>query len=281
MKRHARKIIGISLLIPASIIFLIFRSPDKDLIKVCYFDVGQGDAAMIEKGDFQVLIDGGPDAEILEKLPKIMALADRKIDIIILSHPHADHIVGINEVLSRYSVGEVYGSGVVSDSDQYLKFLNNLKEKNLALKIPLINSILNFPAGKIRFLFPGEEFVKQSIDNMNNSSVVLEFCSVSNCFLFTGDLEVDRHSDLIPYLGKDSVVKASHHGSRNGYSKELYDLTKPEYTVISAGADNNYGHPNQETLDGLNKHNIQILRTDQDGDICFSIDKDGKLKKEK
>ena len=278
MRKHATKIIGVSLLLPISIIFLIFRSSAQDLTKVCYFDVGQGDGAMISKGDFQILIDGGPDSKLLEKLPKMMSLQDRKIDIIILSHPHADHIVGINEVLSRYTVGQVYGTGVVAESDQYLKFLNSLKDKNLSLLVPEINSTLNPPPGQIRFLFPGGEYVKQKIDNLNNSSLVLDFCAQQNCFLFTGDLEADRQSDLLANLSKDAVVKVAHHGSKNAYLSPLYDKAQPEFAVISDGLNNQFGHPNQETLTGLNQHNIQISRTDQDGDVCFEIDKSGKLK---
>lgn len=236
---------------------------------------------MISKGDFQILIDGGPDAKVLEKLPKMMALEDRKIDLIILPHPHADHIVGINEVLARYTVGQVYGTGVVAESDQYLKFLNSLKDKNLSLSVPQIDSTIEVPPGQIRFLYPGGEYVKQKIDNLNNSSLVLDFCAQENCFLLTGDIEADRQSDLLPNLSKESVVKVAHHGSKNAYLSSVYDKANPEFAVISDGLNNQFGHPNQETLDGLNQHNIQISRTDQDGDICFEIDKAGKLSRSK
>jgi len=261
----------------------IAKSPQPDGVGIYFFDVGQGDAELIQKGDFQILIDGGPDDKILAEIGKIMPLTDRQIDIVILTHPHADHLRGINLILDRYSVGTVYGSAVLDTTNGYLEFLNKVKDKNVSFKAPeLYDKIIPFADSEIDFLWPGDKYKSQNLSNLNNSSEVTKFCYFEKCVLFTGDLETDEQSAMFEYYTQKNllqifqadILKVAHHGSRNGTNEQLLKNVKPKYAVIEVGADNNYGHPHASTLELLKKFNVVTFRTDQKGTVKFILTKD-------
>jgi len=256
------------------------KIPAQNNAEIFFFDVGQGDAEMIQKGDFQILIDGGPDDKILSEIGQIMPLTDHKIDVIILTHPHADHLRGINLILDRYSVGTIYGSAVLDTTDGYLEFLNKIKDKNISFKVPgIYEKIIPFANSELDFLWPGDKYKSTTLANLNNSSLVSKFCYYSKCIIFTGDIEteeittmVDYYAsrDLMPVFHAD-VLKISHHGSRNGASEDFFKAVAPNYAIIEVGSDNKYGHPHAELLELLKKLAIPVYRTDLDGTIKFDI----------
>lgn len=273
---------GIIWTLAAALFFIsasIYRSYDKpvDQLQIFFFDVGQGDSALIQKGEQQTLIDGGPDDQVLAELGKVMPVWDRKIETIILSHPHADHLTGLNLVLDRYEVGKIYSTGVVYSTNQYLEFLEKIKSKSINYSVPAIGEKINLLDGKIEFLWPGEKYQKETPDNLNNSSIVFNFCQISSCVLFTGDQENDEQEAMLNYFEqkdeldkfKAEIIKVSHHGSRNGSSRKLYEIVIPKYAVISVGEGNSFGHPHQGTLDLLNEFGIKTLRMDQDDSVQF------------
>jgi len=279
MKATFKIIISLLALLLISVTYKVVQSPlTTDGATIYFFDVGQGDAALIQKDHFQILIDGGPNDKVLAELGRVMPLGDRSIEKIILTHPHADHITGLNLVLDRYEVSEVISSGVISSSNQYIEFLNKIKDKDIPLIIPSIGEKDQlFDNGTMEYLWPGDEYMQKEISNLNNSSVVSRFCYFENCTLFAGDIETDaqsemfaKNSDRLPDFAA-KIIKISHHGSKNGSNNALFDNVKPGAAVISAGKDNQFGHPHTVTLDLLKSFNITTLRTDQNSTIEFRL----------
>ena len=277
-------LLGLALVFAASTLWQSYQADSSgDLLKVHFLDVGQGDAELISKGDFQILIDGGPDDKVLVELGKVMPRWDRKIEIIILTHPHADHLVGLNSVLDHYEIGEVYGSGVVSASPIYLNFLEKLKQKNFKLIVPEVGSVKELTdVGRINFLWPGSQFERKTAENLNNSSLVLRFCDLQSCFLFAGDAEIEEQQAILEHY-KDSldllvadVYKIPHHGSKNAVSREFIAAVAPRYAVFEVGAQNQFGHPSENALEEASSFGAKILRTDQEGTFVFTV-KDGRL----
>lgn len=275
----------------------IARSPEPGQVKLYFFDVGQGDSALIQRGDYQILIDGGPDGEVLKRIGQVMPITDRKIETVILSHPHADHLIGLNQVLERYEIGSIYFNGAAHTSSQYLEFLATIKAKNVSASVPPIGQeIAPFPNAVLEFLWPGEAFQGKTscddenqnaakkydsskdsdcIGNLNSTSIVNRFCYFDQCSLFLGDLENDGQLEMLSKTEKDKfkaqILKVAHHGSSNGTNKEMILSVNPRWAVISVGADNNYGHPHQASLKLLSDFGIKILRTDKDGTIQFTL----------
>lgn len=290
----------------------IVKSPTADEIngsaQIFFLNVGQGDSELIQKGNYQILIDGGPDDSVLSELGKVMPLADRKIETVILTHPHADHLVGLNQIIDRYEIGTIYVTGVVHTSNAYLEFLEKAKNKNINTEVSDIGEkLIPFDNGNLEFLWPGKVYAGKSAEdnNLNNTSLVSRFCYSSHCALLTGDLEIDGQDEMfaschserseesssnaaldpsaLPQDDKcnfqSEILKIAHHGSMNGTNQELLDIVKPKYAVIEVGADNKFGHPHAGTLDLLQKANIQQYRTDRDGTVEFNISEEGIIKK--
>ena len=267
-------------------------------LEVIFFDVGQGDAILINTPENkQILIDGGPDNMILDKLAEYLAWNDKSIDVVVLTHPHADHVTGLVQVLERFNIDEVWITGVVYASSAYLEFLNLIKEKNIPAKIIFAcgqgkqkvaiiseeqkekiecEDEINFENNiKITFLWPLENLSGKNSDNLNNSSIVFRLDYNDSSLLFTGDIEEEAENGIIGtanvltgYLQAD-ILKVPHHGSSSSFHQALLDLISPKYAVISVGQDNPFGHPSLRTLRRLERMNINILRTDKHGDIVF------------
>ena len=278
MKTATKVILSILILLAVFLIVEIVRSPDKNSVQIYYFNVGQGDAELIQKGDYQILIDGGPDDTILSELGKAMPLTDRYIEVLILTHPHADHLTGINQVLERYQIGQIYLSGGTTTSNTYLEFLNTVKAKSISTKIPSIDETIKpFEDSKLTFFWPSDKYLDRSVENLNNSSEVVKFCYFTECALFLGDQETDEQKLMFSELDKRqinysaSILKISHHGSSNGTDQTALEKIKPEYAVIEVGANNKFGHPHAATLDLLSKAGIKTYRTDRDGTVKFQL----------
>lgn len=250
----------------------VFTSTEKNL-EVTFLDVGQGDSALIEFPDGKsALIDGGPDKKVLESLGKEMPFYRRKIDIIFLSHPHADHLAGIIHVIKRYDVGRVAITDAVHTSPEYEEFLGVVKEKDIPVTKAVRGTRFNFGNSiEARVLYPLQNMSQDN--NLNNTSQVLVLTNKKDDFLFMGDLEKDATSSMIAMEGdlKTDVLKTPHHGSQDAFNEDIYKKTGARYAVISVGK-NKYGHPYSALLDFLQASNIKTLRTDEGGDIKFVSD---------
>lgn len=260
----------IGLLFVAVIVWVfVFIQESNNLLKIEFFDVGQGDAEFIETPDKkQILIDGGPDMSILEKLGRAMPFYDRYIDLMILTHPEADHISGLIEVLKRYNVGAVITTGVVRDTEEYNQWINLLKEKNVPIFIAESGGIIDLGNGiNFNILYPLENLAGRKISNSNNTSIVGKLIFGEFETLFTGDIEKSAENKLISMdadLNAD-ILKIAHHGSKTSSTEGFLKAVNALVAVIGVGKNNRYGHPHQEVLERL--ENLEILQTGKDGDI--------------
>lgn len=243
---------------------------------VAFFDVGQGDAIFIEAPNGnQVLIDGGRGKAILRELAKVMPFYDRHIDVIIATHPDADHIGGLIDVLERYEVGIFLEPGAASNNGYYRALEETVEEKKIE-KIIARRGMRIYLDGKTRMdiLHPDGKF---AVRDTNDSSIVARLIYNQNEFMLTGDAP-KRVEEYLIKISESSeelqsdVLKAGHHGSRTSTSELFVKAIKPQYAVISSGKNNSYGHPHKEALDILSKYGAKILRTDKEEMILFQSD---------
>ena len=243
-------------------------------LTVAFLDVGQGDAIFIQAPNGnQILIDGGQNKAVLRELSKIMPFYDRSIDVVIQTHPDADHIGGLVEVLRRYDVGLVVESGVGSESPIYREIQRIIEKKEIKNVLAQRGMRVDIDDGTyIDVLFPDR---KVGDLDPNDASVVLKLVYGDNSFLLTGDSPKKIEKYLV-YLNEDvldvDVLKIGHHGSKTSTSELFLGYASPEFAIISSGEDNSYGHPHEEVLDILEKFEIEILRTDESGTIVLKSD---------
>jgi competence protein ComEC len=238
------------------------------------FDVGQGDAMMLEtpQGD-QVLIDGGPDDSITQELSHVMSLNDKDIDLVIVSHNHADHLTGIVEVLKRYTVHKIWISGAIHTTDTYRKFLEEIKKNQIPTEIVKAGTKVTFHDLAGIVLFPFEKQTGKLPDNQHDANIVTYWQFGQQSILAMGDAGIEHEQQLLArgLLRRVTILKVGHHGSATSTSAQLLAKTLPKIAVIQVGAHNRYGHPAPATLKRLTDLKIPILRTDQLGTIRFDI----------
>lgn len=251
-------------------------------LEVNFFDVGQGDAILIQTPlRHQVLIDGGPDSKIIKKLSKEMPFWDRTIDLIILTHPERDHLFGLLEVLKSYKVENILWTGIVRKIPEYDEWQKLIEKEKAKIKIAKSGQKISCQncEWKMEILYPFEVLEGIEFENSNDTSIVLKLIFGKNCFLFTGDI-TKNVEDLFSFAHKlentkCEVLKVAHHGSKTSTSEDFLKIFSPQIAIISVGK-NEYGHPHKEVLEILEKYGIKILRTDKDGDIKIISD-GGKL----
>ena len=286
--RKKKILIIILALIAINIYFLaraVFSFSLDDKMRVIFFDVGQGDASLVMADGLNILIDGGPDKKVVEKLDKYLPFWDREIDIMVLTHPHADHVAGLIDVFKKYQVDEVWMTGVLHSSYEYLEFLEIARDSGMATRMVGRDAINRVSATniKIEILYPREDLFEKTVDNLNNSSIVLRISYKDKSFLFAGDIEEKADAELCekPLLShplegegniRSDVLKIAHHGSANASTQCFLEAVKPEITVISAGRDNDFGMPSLRILNRLERMGIGVFRTDEDGDVIMETD---------
>lgn len=277
-------ILAILLLVAVFSGYAAWREEGNGVLTVAFLDVGQGDSIFIEAPNGnQVLIDGGPNKAVLRELSKIMPFYDRSIDVVLATHADSDHIGGLPDVLEKYKVGLFLETGVPSDSAVYQELesrILNYESSGKTKKILARRGMeIDFGQGAIlEILFP--IIIFEGMET-NSSSIVARLVYGENEFLLTGDSPIAIENYLIFQEDLKSsndnslqsdVLKVGHHGSKTSTSPKFIEAVAPEYAVISVGADNKYGHPNQEVVDLFNKLGIKTLRTDINGRIIFKSD---------
>ncbi len=242
--------------------------------EVVFFDVGQGDAALINlPGDNEILIDGGPDNSVLYKLGQYLPIYNRDIELMILTHPHSDHLNGLLDVLQRYKVEQVlYNNKVEKGDENYEKFLAAINSISFISPI----SPINLGGGnflEIIYPWPGAE--NESSDDLNNTSLVLRLTLADGQkFLFAADASVRVEEEILQKYSAEfltaDVLKIGHHGSEYSSSEKFLEAMKPAWAIISVG-ENKFGHPSLRTIRRLERVGIQIWRTDELGDKKIGI----------
>jgi competence protein ComEC len=252
-----------------------FYSRPSPNLNLYFLDVGQGDAIYIRTPTGEdALIDGGPDDSILQKLGEVMPPTDHEINLVILSHPHADHLKGLLEVLSRYKVDEILQTDVEYDSETFLTWQKQILDKQIPNHLARAGVERNLGEAKILILYPDDSFVGQKIDNLNNASVVSKVSYKNFAALLPGDLEKDKQAKLLETRQDFSaqVFKIPHHGSDTAANQPFLEAVSPKLAIISVGKDNKYGLPGQMIFEILKKINTQVLQTSQNGTIKVETD---------
>lgn len=272
-------------------------------LKIYFFDVGQGDSIFIKTPEGRdILIDGGPNSTVLQRLGEALPFWDRTIDMAVLTHPHADHIDGLNDVLKRYKVDTVLESDLVNEPES-MQYFNSLISKGFevesAVVLPVSTSGENStgtdirtggtPAGRMS-VQKGDHFnleqdltldilypLSLQIDekDLNDDSIVMRLTYKGKKFLFTGDATTNVEEKLMEDDLKSDFLKVGHHGSRYSSSEKFLNAVKPAISIISVGEGNSFGHPTQDTLDRLSAVGSRTLRTDKSGTVEVEMENTG------
>ena len=240
-----------------------------DELVVHYLDVGQADAILVElPGDETMLIDAGEASSADKIISKVQSLGYEKLDYVIGTHPHADHIGGMARVISEFEVGLIYMPRVASTSKTYENLLETISNKNLKIKSGKTGvEVFNKENLQALMVAPNSD----AYSGYNNYSIVLRLVYGNTAFLFTGDAEEKSEMEITGDVQAD-VLKLGHHGSETSSSEEFLARVKPKYAVISVGEDNKYNHPALETIKRVEKYTSNIYRTDKNGDITITSD---------
>lgn len=249
------------------------------LLKIYFFDVGQGDSIFVEAPNGnQVLVDGGPDNTVAQKLGETMPFYDKDVDLVVLTHSDADHITGLIEVLERYEVEDIVYSNIVRNSAVYKAWQKAVAEEGANIIDPVGGlpragrggKVIDLGSGAtLTVLHPAESLVDKVLEKTNNDSVVLMLKYGETEILLTGDIEAKAERQII-LSGADldaDILKVAHHGSKTSTLAEFLYEVSPQVAVIQVGAKNRYGHPTQEVLKRLEDYGIKYYRNDINGDI--------------
>ncbi len=260
-----------------SIVLVISKLKEEDMMaKVHMLNIGQGDSFLIEAPNgAQVLIDGGRDASVLSELSKVMTWNDKNIDVVIATHPDADHVGGLVDVIKRYNVGLFLTSDVYSDTQIYKSLLQAVADKKIPAYFVRAGMALGLDQqNKESFtvLFPDRDTHNWET---NTASVVGRLQIGDRSALFTGDSPVAIEKYLaktVPELLDVDILKLGHHGSKTSTSPEYLKATTPQLALISAGVNNSYGHPHKEVLDLLKQFGIPYISTQTSDTITLVTD---------
>ncbi len=239
---------------------------NSDTLKVYITDVGQADSILIRDGNYNALIDAGnnSDGERLVKYYKELGITNFKY--VFASHPHEDHIGGMDDIINNFDIENFYMPDKLSTTNTFEDMLDALERKNLKYIVPKVNDKLSLNNSNIDVIYVGSD-----VTDINDSSIVLKLNYFSNSFLFTGDLGSNKEKEILNSGAniKADVLKVGHHGSSYSTASSFLDKVNPSFAVISVGKDNIYKHPASSTLEKLNKRGIKVYRTDLDGTILF------------
>ncbi len=257
----------------------VAAQPDRRL-HLRVLDVGQGDALLLTTpGGHTILVDGGPDAtRTLGYLGRYLPFWQRRIDLLVLTHPHEDHLGGLVDVLARYEVGQVLETPYLVTTTLETAWMRTLATQH----VPLVQAVRGMtvdvePDLALRVLAPDHDLLSGTHSDINNSSVVLRLGYRAVSMLLAGDIESESGDRLLTEAGADlplqaTVLKVPHHGSATGLSDPLLAAIHPQLALISVGTDNPYGHPALATLAALAAAHTPVYRTDLSGTIDVSSD---------
>lgn len=257
---------------------LLWLSPAPDGLTVTFFDVGQGDSIFIEgPTGVQVLVDGGLDSSAVRELGKHLPFWDRTVDAVVATHPDADHIGGLADILERYEVKNIIEPGVANTTGAWQNFLDAAEQEINAGAVHTVaraGQRLELGGGAYAdVLYPDHDVSK--VKDTNSGSVVLHVVYGDTSFMLTGDLPSGQEQELFLKWGyglQSDVLKAGHHGSRTSSSADFVESVGPTVVVFSRGCQNKYGHPHQEIVDLFKKLGVLSRDTCEEGTITFSSD---------
>lgn len=243
-------------------------------LRVTFFDVGQGDAILIQApGNVDVLIDGGPDNTVVEKLGERLPFFDRTIELLVITHPDSDHVAGLPEVARRYRVERVLFTGVTDSLPAYRILRTVFADQGTDEIYSRPGQTFELPGGRLTVVGPEGAHENTEPEESNTYSVVVRLDAGQTSFLFTGDADQAEETGMLRAhrLIKANVLKVGHHGSKSATSQEFLNAVDPGVAVISAGKDNQFGHPHPEVVERVKTHGVQILSTAEVGGVCLEV----------
>ncbi|BCJ95261.1 competence protein ComE [Anaerocolumna cellulosilytica] len=240
-------------------------------MSVHFIDVGQADSILIQSGEETMLIDGGNNADGEAVVSYLKKQGVKELTYIIGTHPHEDHIGGLDEVINEFSVGKIFLTDFVLPNVSFERLLLAIREKDLQILNPVPGDEYSLGSGKFTFIAPvGKDYGNK----VNNYSLGIKLENGTNVFLLTGDAEIESEKDMVE-SGIDleaDVMKLNHHGSTTSNSEAFIEAVDPIYAVITVGTDNPYGHPSSSIVTRLLDEDIQIYRTDLMGAVVITSD---------
>ncbi len=238
-------------------------------LKVHFIDVGQGDSILIDNGETEILIDGGDKSSGIEKY--LTSYVDGALEVMVATHPHADHIGGLIDVLADFEAQEIWHNGDTATSKTYSDFMSSVKAENAQVFQAVRGNTIEVDGLVLKVLHP-----VNLNDTTNNNSIVLYLSYGQIDFLFTGDAEKEAEASMLTKSDMPvpdvEILKVGHHGSNTASSSDFLTVTSPEVAIYMAGEGNRYGHPHTETISALCNMGAEIYGTDVHGTIVITTD---------
>ena len=246
------------------------KPKDSPALEMICPDVGQGSATLLRTGEGDVLIDAGCENRQDELCRKLRALGVERLALLILTHPDEDHIGGADVILENFEIDAVWTNGAVAENDSYERFLQAIADAEIALKTVRAGDGITLGEMHLSVLSPQSELSGEE----NEDSLVLLLRCNSFGALLMGDVGETSERTIIEAYGSHldvDVLIVGHHGANSSTGTALLEAASPEYAVISCGAGNSYGHPDGRLLARLQDAEVEVCRTDLEGDIVFSV----------
>lgn len=238
-------------------------------VVVKFFDVGQADSILVQSAGVNMLIDAGTNNMGNTVVQNLKDLGITKINYLVGTHPHEDHIGGMDDVINNFEIGTIYMPKVQTNTKTFEDVLDAISNKGLTITTPEVGYVFEVGNTKCEVMCAGTGTTEEN-SNLNLSSIVIRMVYGEESFLFMGDAEEKNESSR--QWPQTTVLKVGHHGSDTSSSESFLNQVKPEISVISVGINNTYGHPKKTTLDKLNALETSIYRTDQNGTITITCD---------
>jgi len=279
MSQHRRLVIlGVFFFMTMMIWVFVWYS-SRTALTLTVLDVGQGDALLIQYAGKQILIDGGKNGAVLSGLGKSMPFWDRSLDVVIATHPDADHIGGLPDVLMRYDVGTVIESGNMSDTAVYEEFKKDIEHEGAVHIMGKSGTIIRLgDDAYLEILFPDRPSEEVAQWESNMASLVVRLVHGTSVAILTGDAPDDVEEYLVGVYGgalRGDVLKVGHHGSKTSTSPAFLASVLPAYAAISVGCDNTYGHPSADVVSSLKSVGVIVSSTCEEGTIVYESEGKG------
>lgn len=240
----------------------------EERLEVTFIDVGQADSILLENEGHYMLVDAGNNEDGPKLVNYFKNQNIHQFDYVIGTHPHEDHIGGLDNIIEGFDINTFYMPDVITTTKTFEDVLDALGEKNMTLSIPKTNATFKLGDATVKVLYVGTE----DESDLNDTSIVLKVTYQNVSFLLTGDASTKVEEKLNPADLESTVLKVGHHGSVTATNEKFLNTVNPKYAIISVGENNQYEHPHTTVLNTLAAHNITTYRTDQDGTIKVITD---------